>query len=534
MIIPEKPDSDPRVPTARGGSSQVSDARSIMTQEPPPYSESGILALSSSPPPVIRSSPRPSPGPGPSHYPLGHPVHPQSPSSQLMVPEPRSRSRSFGTPPERASQHPPPRPRSQYNPHTVPQPSPPKPIPRSPAPGSPPLPPRHRHSLPERASPTTSTFPPSPNPNGISLEPQHCNHLVERNERSSVRGTWYLDTSLVIPEPLIPDMSNFNGIWNEMDKKSIKQREREKKKREGGGWGRKKTVDTTPPKPLKNEGVRPNLMLWSKDGGVQAEVNLVSETKDMAVIVAESHDGSVKLTSAATPQPLRIFAISADGSVRVRIPPSFEGAISMTTEDGSVHISEGVKARLMTFSSTNKCARAYIGDWKAANFGSSPTSSPRLSPSSPDSEPKDPFRSWTGPLINLYAKDGSVHISYTGEDTSSTFSKVMRSIKDGFLGLGQEDEEGNWGNSSLASPATMPLPRGVAMQAYRAPPGPVPQHQPYAHPHPVHSQTYPYTQVRSAGQSGPSQGYSPLPEIGGPGLFEDQREKRWHERKASR
>ncbi|KAG9074244.1 hypothetical protein FRC06_010816 [Ceratobasidium sp. 370] len=280
-------------------------------------------------------------------------------------------------------------------------------------------------------------------------------------------------------------------------------------------------------------------MLWSKDGGVQAEVNLVSGTKDMAVIVAESHDGSVKLTvNAATPQPIRIFAISADGSVRVRIPTSFEGAVLMTTEDGSVHISEGVKARLMTFSSTSKCTRAYIGDWKAANFGS-PASSPTLSPSSPvtpGAEPKDPIRSWAGPLIELYAKDGSVHISYTGEDTSSTFSKVMKSIKDGFLGLGQEDEEGNWGNSALASPGTLPLPRGLAMQAYRAPPVPVPssQSQPYAHPHPTHSQSYPYSQSRSIGPSGPSRQYPQVPEIGGPGLFEDQRGKGWHDRKASR
>jgi hypothetical protein len=91
-------------------------------------------------------------------------------------------------------------------------------------------------------------------------------------------------------------MSAFNGIWNEMDKKAVKQREKEKKKREGGGWGRKKVVDTTPPKLLANEGVRPNLMLWSKDGGVQADVNVVSAGPDMAVIVAESHDGSVKLS----------------------------------------------------------------------------------------------------------------------------------------------------------------------------------------------------------------------------------------------
>ncbi|KAG8710132.1 hypothetical protein FRC09_000288 [Ceratobasidium sp. 395] len=541
MIIPEKPDaSDPRVLTTRAGSSQISDTRSIATQEPPPYSETSISLLSGSPPPVIPSSSRPTPSPRPSHYPIpSHPVHPQSQSSQLLVPAPRSRSHSFGAPQQYASPSPSPRPRPHYDPHTVPQPSLPQFGSRSPqAPASPPVQHRHRNSLPgPHASPPVSKLPPSPNPNADAPPPQHCNHLVERNERSSVRGTWYLDTSLFIPEALIPDMSNFNGVWNEMDKKSVKQREREKKKREGGGWGRKKVVDTTPPKLLKNEGVRPNLMLYSKDGGVQAEVNLVSGTNDVAVIVAESHDGSVKLIVNATkPQPVRVYAYSADGSVRVRIPTTFEGAISMTTEDGSVNISEGVRARLMTFSSTNKCVRAYIGDWKGANFGS-PTSSPNLSPGSPltpDSEPKDPFQTWIGPLMHLHAKDGSVNISYVGEDTSGTFTKVMRSIKDGFLGLGMEDEEGNWGNSSMAqvSPATLPLPRGVAMQAYRAPPQI--QQPPHPHPHPhAHSQSYPNPQMRSIGpsESGPN---TQIPEIGGPGLFEDSKDWKGHGRQYSR
>lgn len=83
-----------------------------------------------------------------------------------------------------------------------------------------------------------------------------------------------------------------------MDKKSVRAREKEKKKREGGGWGRKKVVDTTPPKPLLNEGVMPNLMLMSKNGSVQAEVNVVSGDGAVrqAVVVAESLDGSVKLS----------------------------------------------------------------------------------------------------------------------------------------------------------------------------------------------------------------------------------------------
>lgn len=126
-----------------------------------------------------------------------------------------------------------------------------------------------------------------------------------------MKGLWTVDTALAIPETLRPPMSDFNGVWNEMDKKSIKQREKEKKKREGGGWGRKKVVDTTPPKPLLNEGVMPNLMLISKNGSVQGDVNVVSGdgAARQAVLVAESLDGSVKLNVVSRPIHVIQFGI---------------------------------------------------------------------------------------------------------------------------------------------------------------------------------------------------------------------------------
>jgi hypothetical protein len=203
----------------------------------------------------------------------------------------------------------------------------------------------------------------------------------------------------------------------------------------------------------------------------------------------------------------------------------------------------------MTFSSSNKCARAYIGNWQAVNFGSpvssllpphhtptSPTASPS-SPSAQDSEPKDPFKTWTGPLIYLYARDGSVHLSYIGEDTSSTFSKVMRSIKEGFLGTGGEDEEhGGQAAAVTSSPPTLLLPRGAAMQAYRSPPTLRPHPEPHRpHPQfpPVHPHSRQYQQARSDGQGAQGRQYAQLPEPSGPGLFEDPRDKRGYDRKVS-
>ncbi|KAH7335874.1 hypothetical protein B0J17DRAFT_57280 [Rhizoctonia solani] len=383
-----------------------------MSQEPPPYSEAGASLLSSPPPPVHRTdrSPRP-PAKG-----YSEPSRREA-TDMLDVRQPGPSSRAPPSPRLHPShmQLVPVNPGPHHRPKSMP-PSSPRPMSQHPY---------HSPSMDSEPSPR--------------MESTSCNFLVERKKNSSLKGIWNLDTGLPVPESLHPPISEFNGFWNEMDKKAQKAREKARKKHEGGGWGRKKSSEPYQPPKLANEGVKPNLMLASNDGGVQAEVNVSASdgVPRLATIVAESNDGSVKLTvNSPSDQSLRIFAISMDGSVRVRVPPTFEGAIWMTTEDGSIHLSDGIKPRLTTFSITSKTARCYLGDWQSTHFGH--TGGPS-SPHSPDSE--DPFQSWNGPLVHIYSRDGSVHLSYTGEDTSSTFSKAMRSIYNGIVGNGDADGE---------------------------------------------------------------------------------------------
>ncbi|KEP49152.1 hypothetical protein V565_106720 [Rhizoctonia solani 123E] len=414
MIIPEKPNtpvSRPDVGVVRSSSQpKSSDAQSVMTQEPPPYSEAGTSVLSSSPPPLPRT-PRPRPPPKghsePSHRETPELLDVRRPGPSLHAPpSPKPYSSQVQLAPMQPSPH--------HRPKSMP-PSSPRPMSQHPY---------HSPSMDSEPSPR--------------MESQACNFLAERKKNSSLKGVWNLDTGLPVPESLHPPISEFYGFWNEMDKKSQRAREKARKKHSGGGWGRRKSSEPYQPPKLNNEGIKPNLMLASNDGGVQAEVNVSASdgVPRMATIVAESNDGSVKLTVNSSPdQSLRIFAISMDGSVRVRIPPTFEGAIWMTTEDGSTHISDGIKPRLTTFSVSNKTARCYLGDWQSTHFGH--TGKPS-SPHSPESE--DPFKSWTGPLVHIYSRDGSVHLSYTGEDTSSTFSKAMRSIYNGIVGSGNDAE----------------------------------------------------------------------------------------------
>ncbi|CAE7151632.1 unnamed protein product [Rhizoctonia solani] len=422
MIIPEKPDtpaSSPSVSVVRGyessSGSKSNDAQSVMSQEPPPYSEAGTSVLSRSPPPP--PPPRATRPQRPPHKVHSEPARHEAPELlDVRRPGPSSYAPPSPKPHLSQMQLPPMQPSPHHRPKSMP---PPSPRPMS----------QHHYHSPSMDSETSPR-----------MESQACNFLSERRKNSSLKGVWHLDTGLPVPESLHPPISEFHGYWNQMDKKSQRVREKARKKHEGGGWGRKKSTEPYQPPKLDNEGVKPNLMLASNDGGVQADVNVSASdgVARMATIVAESSDGSVKLTINSSPdQSLRVFAISMDGSVRVRIPSTFEGAIWMTTEDGSIHISDGIKPRMTTFSVSNKTARCYLGDWQSTGFGHVG------GPSSPRSlEPEDPFKSWVGPLVHIYSRDGSVHLAYTGEDTSSTFSKAMRSIYNGIVGNGNECTEG--------------------------------------------------------------------------------------------
>ncbi|KAF8684268.1 hypothetical protein RHS04_01625 [Rhizoctonia solani] len=397
-----------------------SDAQSVLSQEPPPYSEAGPSILSNPTPASrrVNSAPQPtkarsgssqseprnlldSPRPVPAlHSSPPPPTHPSQ--MQLTRAQPRLQRRpdsTFSSPPRSPSQHP--------------------------------------HLSPSMDS--------EPSPR---IESQSCNFLSEHRRNASIKGVWNLDTGLPVPESLRPHVSEFYGFWNEMDKKSQKVREKERKKHEGCRWGRKKSNELYQPPKLANEGVMPHLMLASKNGSVQAEVNISSSdgVPRLVTVVAESNDGSVKLTINGPPdQSLRIFATSMDGSVRVRIPPTFEGAIWMTTDDGSINISDAIKPRLTNFSISNKTARCYLGDWQSAQFGHI-----KGAASSSSLESEDPFKTWTGPLVHIYAHDGSAHIAYTGEDTSITMGLkgrlerilisiaiqwIKRLVSQGWLGL---------------------------------------------------------------------------------------------------
>jgi hypothetical protein len=199
--------------------------------------------------------------------------------------------------------------------------------------------------------------------------PPRCNHLIVRNQNSSVKGTWHVDTALVIPEALLAPLEEFDGTWN------LNEQMRKKKDKKG----KRRSSDSVPTS-NPNAAIRPNLMLRSQNGSVGGEVHVVSSDGAVrpVLIVADGYNGSVTLEVVSSSveftsspsilmrnlilqrtyaeQPLRIFATSQNGSVRVRIPQSFEGAVMMSTQHGGVKFSDLIKVcfysclNLFTFS----------------------------------------------------------------------------------------------------------------------------------------------------------------------------------------
>ncbi|KAJ1300503.1 hypothetical protein OPQ81_005316 [Rhizoctonia solani] len=289
------------------------------------------------------------------------------------------------------------------------------------------------HSPPESS---TSDYEPRL-PQGL---PPPCNHLIQRRSNDSIKGTWHVDPAMSIPDALLASFEDFNGIWNEADQKAQKERKKLEKKGKGRAENR----------PLSPNAIRPNLMLSSSNGSIDAKVHVIPSDGQprTGLIIAESRNGSIVLDiKTYTPHPLRIYAISENGSVHVRVPDAFEGAVILTSKYGSTKISDPIKSRMTTFSGVSDTTRAFIGDWQGAGFGAT-TSSSSTNPNDDPPLPttlSDPFLSWSGPSIHIASRNGSVHLSYYeevgGDERGIGLSSAFKEFMSGLFRAGGRIQE---------------------------------------------------------------------------------------------
>ncbi|KAB5590385.1 hypothetical protein CTheo_6186 [Ceratobasidium theobromae] len=314
----------------------------------------------------------------------------------------------------------------------------------------------------EKSLPTPPHSPP-PSSGDPGLVPSNlpppCNHLLQRRSNDSIKGVWQVDTAMSIPDALLVPPEEFDGVWNEMDQKARKERKKLEKK------GKRRSDDTHQ---SPNVGIRPNLMLQSKNGSISAEVHVVPSdgVPRPTLVVVEGHNGSVVLEMKTYgPQPLRVFATSQNGSVRVRLPHTFEGAVIASTKNGSLKLSDAIKSKMTTFSAADTL-RGYIGDWQTDGFG---VATPAPSPNPNDDPPlpnfaSDPFASWSGPLVHIASHNGTVHLSYSNETPAATeggFSGFFRGFMNDLFGGGGEAGAGQATRGASGSGPRFPWGQGA-------------------------------------------------------------------------
>ncbi|KAF8597980.1 hypothetical protein BDV93DRAFT_527045 [Ceratobasidium sp. AG-I] len=279
-----------------------------------------------------------------------------------------------------------------------------------------------------------------------------------------------------VPPALLPPFPAFDGAWNVDVQNARRKRDKEQRKRDG--WWSKMTSGERPELPMIKE-LRPNLMLYSMNGGVSGKVHVVTSDGVMrdSLVVAEGYNGSVGLSVYTSPgQPLRVYAVATNGSVNIKIPSSFQGALTAHTVNGSIKLSDGIKSKLTTFSSTPNSTRCFIGDWQASHFGGPPSvPTPTTShpgPSVLTSAPLniDPFQTWTGSSLYLSSANGSVSLSWEEEDVvsalTSGFTRAVKSLINGIFGGGESSTStsasagGNVGSVGRTSAEASQVPGG--------------------------------------------------------------------------
>ncbi|ESK96443.1 hypothetical protein Moror_6951 [Moniliophthora roreri MCA 2997] len=123
--------------------------------------------------------------------------------------------------------------------------------------------------------------------------------------------------------------------------------------------------------------LRKNLEIASKNGGVDAEVHIVSDAKPCdgrkkVTLETRSSNGSVTTKlhrSGSSSPPIALSSYSHNGSVHVRIPRSFRGTLYLTSCHGNAKLSEGVSGQATLLRDSEGTKRYLIGEFDGAEDG---------------------------------------------------------------------------------------------------------------------------------------------------------------------
>ncbi|KAF9240453.1 hypothetical protein BU15DRAFT_74044 [Melanogaster broomeanus] len=187
------------------------------------------------------------------------------------------------------------------------------------------------------------------------------NFLALSNESNSIKGEFVIDPSLRIPPSLLPPLPDG-----------------------------------------KTEADRKNLRLHCKCASVNAEVWLlgsprsdtVLEEQERTTIDLSSDHGSInaQVKTIHEAAPFLLTACAPHGSVRISLPRSFQGFLSLSTQHGSIYLADAISQNATQLSQLDTARRYFVGDFSLLG----------------DSE-------WTGDELRIEAKHDSIRIKYVDD-----------------------------------------------------------------------------------------------------------------------
>jgi len=207
---------------------------------------------------------------------------------------------------------------------------------------------------------------------------QSSNFVSVLKGNGSVKGSWFLDPLLPIPKALLPPLL-----------------------------------------PGETEETRKNFNVLASNGTVDIDLTLLSSdlsTQNPKIltdqkrtnIFTKAFNGNIKIAIHAPylPRlPVLLNVCSLNGAISLTIPRSFQGIITITTQNGNVKFLGDMENAINITSDVNKTRRCFLGDFSALV----------------DDEP------WEGDEMVVETSNGGVKIQYDDEATESTRQR-------GFLG----------------------------------------------------------------------------------------------------
>ncbi|KAI9457928.1 hypothetical protein HD554DRAFT_1758305 [Boletus coccyginus] len=183
------------------------------------------------------------------------------------------------------------------------------------------------------------------------------NFLALFNEDESIRGEFVIDPSIRIPSAVLPPLAEDES---EDDRKNLRLRS-------------------------KSSSVHADIWLLGPQACLKHRRTTIALTSDHGSIHAVLH----ALDGAA---PFALTGLAKHGTIRLAIPRSFQGLLSLSTKHGSISINDTIVENATQLSQLGTVRRYFVGDFSLLGEGE-----------------------WEGDRVELEAPHGSVRVRYVDE-----------------------------------------------------------------------------------------------------------------------